>query len=72
MCLQEFAPTLKNFFKRLTDEFYVERSAQLVLLYISLDQSEEQLDSFLKELPKRCLFLAYEDPYRRCVYNTCV
>ncbi|XP_062311534.1 nucleoredoxin-like protein 1 [Osmerus eperlanus] len=62
---QEFAPTLKNFFKRLTDEFYVERSAQLVLLYISLDQSEEQLDSFLKELPKRCLFLAYEDPYRR-------
>lgn len=34
---------------------------------ISLDQSEEQQESFLKELPKKCLFLAYEDPYRRCV-----
>ena len=31
---QEFAPTLHEFFKQLTDEFYVERSAQLVLLYI--------------------------------------
>ncbi|KAM3624605.1 uncharacterized protein V6R79_025428 [Siganus canaliculatus] len=62
---QQFVPTLSDFFKRLTDEFYVERSAQLVLLYISLDQSEEQQESFLKELPKRCLFLAYEDPYRR-------
>ncbi|XP_026158969.1 nucleoredoxin-like protein 1 [Mastacembelus armatus] len=62
---QHFAPTLRDFFKRLTDEFYVDRSAQLVLLYISLDQSEEQHESFLKELPKKCLFLAYEDPYRR-------
>ncbi|KAM3864605.1 nucleoredoxin-like protein 1 [Diretmus argenteus] len=62
---QEFAPTLKEFFTQLTDEYYVDRSAQLVLLYISLDQSEEQQESFLKELPKKCLFLAYEDPYRR-------
>ncbi|XP_042340427.1 nucleoredoxin-like protein 1 [Plectropomus leopardus] len=62
---QQFAPTLADFFKRLTDEFYVDRAAQLVLLYISLDQSEEQQESFLKELPKKCLFLAYEDPYRR-------
>ncbi|XP_071360901.1 nucleoredoxin-like protein 1 [Trachinotus anak] len=62
---QQFAPTLTDFFKRLTDEFYVDRSAQLVLLYISLDESEEQQESFLKELPKKCLFLAYEDPYRR-------
>ncbi|XP_030268872.1 nucleoredoxin-like protein 1 isoform X3 [Sparus aurata] len=62
---QQFAPTLSDFFKRLTDESYVDRSAQLVLLYISLDESEEQQESFLKELPKRCLFLAYEDPYRR-------
>ncbi|XP_040003110.1 nucleoredoxin-like protein 1 [Xiphias gladius] len=62
---QQFAPTLTNFFKRLTDEFYVDRSAQLVLLYISVDESEEQQESFLKELPKKCLFLAYEDPYRR-------
>ncbi|XP_074487440.1 nucleoredoxin-like protein 1 [Sebastes fasciatus] len=62
---QQFAPTLTEFYKRLTDEFYVDRAAQLVLLYISLDQSEEQQESFLKELPKQCLFLAYEDPYRR-------
>ncbi|MCJ8748239.1 hypothetical protein PDJAM_G00162600 [Pangasius djambal] len=62
---QEFAPTLKDFFKKLTDEFYVERSAQLVLLYISLDTSEEQQDRFLKELPKRCLFLPFEDPYKK-------
>ncbi|XP_035002289.2 nucleoredoxin-like protein 1 isoform X2 [Hippoglossus stenolepis] len=62
---QQFALTLSNFFKRLTDEFYVDRSAQLVLLYISLDESEEKQESFLKELPKKCLFLAYEDPYRR-------
>ncbi|MED6245110.1 Nucleoredoxin-like protein 1 [Ataeniobius toweri] len=62
---QQFAPTLHDFFKQLTDEFYVERSAQLVLLYISLDQSEEQLENVLKELPKKSLFLAYEDPYRR-------
>ncbi|XP_016344502.1 nucleoredoxin-like protein 1 [Sinocyclocheilus anshuiensis] len=62
---QEFAPTLKDFYKKLTDEFYVERSAQLVLLYVSLDSSEDQQEKFLKELPKRCLFLAYEDPYRQ-------
>ncbi|KAI3352946.1 hypothetical protein L3Q82_019512 [Scortum barcoo] len=62
---QQFAPKLTDFFKRLTDEFYVDRAAQLVLLYISLDESEEQQESFLKELPKKCLFLAYEDPYRR-------
>lgn len=60
---QEFAATLKDFFKKLTDEFYVERSAQLVLLYISLDTSEEQQDRFLKILPKRCLFLPFQDPY---------
>lgn len=34
---------------------------------VSLDESEEQQDNFLKELPKKSLFLAYEDPYRRCV-----
>ncbi|KAJ0033210.1 hypothetical protein NQD34_000317 [Periophthalmus magnuspinnatus] len=62
---QEFAPALSDFYKRLTDEFYVERSAQLVLLYISMDQSEDDQESFLQELPKKCLFLDYEDPYRR-------
>ncbi|KAM7009748.1 LOW QUALITY PROTEIN: nucleoredoxin-like protein 1 [Tautogolabrus adspersus] len=59
------AVPLSHFFKRLTDKFYVHRSAQLVLLYISLDCSEEQQKSFLKQLPRRCLFLAYEDPYKR-------
>ncbi|XP_061685305.1 nucleoredoxin-like protein 1 [Syngnathoides biaculeatus] len=62
---QEFAPKLGDFFTRLTDEFYVDRSAQLVLLYISLDKSEGYQNDFLKALPKKCLFLAYEDPYRR-------
>ncbi|XP_077426249.1 nucleoredoxin-like protein 1 [Vanacampus margaritifer] len=62
---RQFAPKLGDFFTRLTDEFYVDRSAQLVLLYISLDQSEEHQYNFLKQLPKKCLFLAYEDPYRR-------
>lgn len=31
---QQFVPTLSDFYQRLTDEFYVERSAQLVLLLI--------------------------------------
>ncbi|CAG06093.1 unnamed protein product [Tetraodon nigroviridis] len=62
---QLFAPKLSSFFKQLTDEAYVDRSAQLVLLYISMDQSEQQLSSFLQELPKKCLFLAFEDPFRR-------
>jgi len=39
----------------------------IFLSSISLDESEEQQESFLKELPKKCLFLAYEDPYRRWV-----
>ncbi|XP_061736518.1 nucleoredoxin-like protein 1 isoform X1 [Nerophis ophidion] len=61
---RRFVPELGDFFKRLTDEFYVDRSAQLVLLYISSDPSEEQQEHVLKELPKKCLFLAYEDPYK--------
>lgn len=32
-----------------------------------MDQSEQQLSTFLQELPKKCLFLAFEDPFRRCV-----
>lgn len=31
---QQFAPALTSFFKQLTDESYVDRSAQLVLLYV--------------------------------------
>ncbi|XP_063042179.1 nucleoredoxin-like protein 1, partial [Engraulis encrasicolus] len=62
---QEFAPTLKDFYKQLTDEFYVERAAQLVLILVSLDNTEDELDKMLKEMPKRCLFLSFEDPYRK-------
>ncbi|XP_026874675.1 nucleoredoxin-like protein 1 [Electrophorus electricus] len=62
---RDFAPVMADFYKRLTDEFYVERSAQLVLLYISLDSSEDLQAKFLKELPKRCLFLPHKDPYRK-------
>ncbi|XP_053573909.1 nucleoredoxin-like protein 1 [Bombina bombina] len=58
---QEFAPLLKDFFVKLTDEFYVNRSAQLVLIYVSRDESEEEQDDFLKDMPKRWLFLPYED-----------
>ncbi|KAL2086345.1 hypothetical protein ACEWY4_017404 [Coilia grayii] len=62
---QDFAPTLKDFYKRLTDGFYVERAAQLVLIFVSLDDTEDEQDKLLKELPKRCLFLNFEDPYRK-------
>lgn len=33
----------------------------------SLDQSEEQQERLLKEMHKRVLFLAFEDPYRKYV-----
>ncbi|XP_071401634.1 nucleoredoxin-like protein 1 [Centroberyx affinis] len=62
---QEFVPTLNDFFKRLKDPYYIENPALLALVYISLDQSEEQQENFLKELHKKCLFLAHEDPYRK-------
>lgn len=35
-----FAPTLAHFFRQLTDESYVERSAQLVLLYVRWEPAE--------------------------------
>ncbi|KAM4603307.1 nucleoredoxin-like protein 1 [Polymixia lowei] len=62
---QEFVPVLNDFFKRLKDPYYIENPALLALIYISLDQSEEQQESFLKEMHKKSLFLAYEDPYRK-------
>ncbi|NP_001087547.1 nucleoredoxin-like protein 1 isoform X1 [Xenopus laevis] len=58
---QEFAPLLKDFFVRLTDEFYVDRSSQLALVYVSLDQSEEEQERFLKDMPKRWLFVPFKD-----------
>lgn len=43
---QRFAPTLASFFKHLTNESYVDRSAQLVLLYIRYDESKELVTIF--------------------------
>ncbi|KAF7653852.1 hypothetical protein LDENG_00077740 [Lucifuga dentata] len=62
---QEFLPVLNDFFKRLKDPAYIEYPALLALIYISLDQTMEQQESFLKELHDKALFLAYEDPYRK-------
>lgn len=62
---QEFVPILKNFFVRLTDEFYVERSSQVVLVYVSMDQTEEKQNKFLKTMPKRWLVLPFQDEFKR-------
>ncbi|XP_045904414.1 nucleoredoxin-like protein 1 [Micropterus dolomieu] len=62
---QEFLSPLNDFFKRLKDPSYIEYPKLLALIYISLDQSEEQQERFLKELHKKVLFLAFEDPYRK-------
>ncbi|XP_023128085.2 nucleoredoxin-like protein 1 [Amphiprion ocellaris] len=62
---QEFVPVLNDFFKRLKDPAYIEYPKLLALIYISLDQSEEQQERLLKEMHKKVLFLAFEDPYRR-------
>lgn len=62
---QDFAPTLKDFYKRLMDSFYMERPSQLVLIYVSLDDSEVLQDNLLKKLPKWCLFLHHDDPYKK-------
>nr|XP_001113624.1 nucleoredoxin-like protein 1 [Macaca mulatta] len=62
---QAFVPILKDFFVRLTDEFYVLRAAQLALVYVSQDSTEEQQDLFLKDMPKKWLFLPFEDELRR-------
>ncbi|KAM9311284.1 nucleoredoxin-like protein 1 [Gastrophryne carolinensis] len=58
---KDFAPLLKDFFTKLTDEFYVNRSSQLVLVYVSQDLNEEEYDSFVKDMPKRWLLVPYED-----------
>ncbi|XP_015344733.1 nucleoredoxin-like protein 1 [Marmota marmota marmota] len=64
---QAFVPILKDFFVRLTDEFYVLRAAQLALVYVSQDPTEEQQELFLKDMPKKWLFLTFEDDLRRSV-----
>ncbi|XP_054983586.1 nucleoredoxin-like protein 1 [Sorex araneus] len=62
---QAFVPALKDFFVRLTDEFYVLRAAQLALVYISQDPTEEQQDLFLRDMPEKWLFLPFGDQLRR-------
>ncbi|XP_069321464.1 nucleoredoxin-like protein 1 [Eulemur rufifrons] len=62
---QAFAPILKDFFVRLTDEFYVLRAAQIALVYVSQDPTEEQQDLFLRDMPEKWLFLPFEDDLRR-------
>ncbi|KFO15425.1 Nucleoredoxin-like 1, partial [Balearica regulorum gibbericeps] len=52
---RRFSPLLKDFFLRLTDQFYVERASQLVLVYVSRDETEEQQSAFLRTMPKRWL-----------------
>ncbi|TDH15983.1 hypothetical protein EPR50_G00014620 [Perca flavescens] len=61
---QDFLPVLNDFFKRLKDPAYIEYPKLLALIFISLDQSEAQQERVLKELHKKVLFLAFEDPYR--------
>ncbi|XP_069618276.1 nucleoredoxin-like protein 1 [Ranitomeya imitator] len=58
---QEFSPLLKEFFTKLTDEFYVNRSSQIALVYVSLDRNEEEHDSFIRDMPKRWLLVPFED-----------
>ncbi|KAJ8384637.1 hypothetical protein AAFF_G00199690 [Aldrovandia affinis] len=62
---QDFLPTLKSFHKRLTDEFYVMRSSQLVLIYVSMDATEEKQETVLEDLPDSCLFLQHDDSYKK-------
>ncbi|KAM9856955.1 nucleoredoxin-like protein 1 [Aulostomus maculatus] len=62
---QDFVPILNDFFKRLKDPAYIEYPKLLALIYVSLDQSEEQQERLLKDMHKRVLFLPFEDPYRK-------
>ncbi|XP_004698187.1 nucleoredoxin-like protein 1 [Echinops telfairi] len=61
---QAFAPLLRDFFVQLTDEFYVVRAAQLALVYVSQDPTQEQQDQFLRDMPKKWLFLPFQDDLR--------
>ncbi|KQK93202.1 nucleoredoxin-like protein 1 [Amazona aestiva] len=62
---RRFAPLLKDFFLRLTDEFYVERASQLVLVYVSRDETEEQRSAFLRSMPARWLAVPFGDAFGR-------
>ncbi|NXL38955.1 NXNL1 protein, partial [Glaucidium brasilianum] len=62
---RQFSPLLKDFFVRLTDEFYVERASQLVLVYVSRDETQQQQSAFLRTMPKRWLALPFGDTFKR-------
>ncbi|XP_074021267.1 nucleoredoxin-like protein 1 [Numenius arquata] len=62
---RQFSPILKDFFLRLTEEFYVERASQLGLVYVSRDETEEQQSAFLRSMPRRWLALPFGDAFKR-------
>ncbi|XP_048378065.1 nucleoredoxin-like protein 1 isoform X1 [Stegostoma tigrinum] len=62
---QEFTPVLQEFTNQLLDEFYVERAAQLVPVYVSQDQTEEKEQQYLRTLHKKWLYLPFQDRYKR-------
>ncbi|NXX46567.1 NXNL1 protein, partial [Tricholaema leucomelas] len=62
---QSFSLLLKDFFLRLTDEFYVERASQLGLVYVSRDETEQQQRQFLRRMPRRWLALPPGDAFGR-------
>ncbi|NXX83797.1 NXNL1 protein, partial [Urocolius indicus] len=62
---RSFSLLLKDFFLRLTDGFYVERAAQLGLVYLSRDETEEQQSAFLRSMPRRWLALPFGDAFTR-------
>ncbi|XP_010003983.1 PREDICTED: nucleoredoxin-like protein 1, partial [Chaetura pelagica] len=59
-----FSPILRDFFLRLTDESYVERASQLVLVYVSRDETREQQSKFLRTMPRRWLALPFGDDFK--------
>ncbi|XP_010085761.1 PREDICTED: nucleoredoxin-like protein 1, partial [Pterocles gutturalis] len=61
---RRFSPLLKEFFIRLTDEFYVERASQLALVYVSRDETEEQQSAFLQTMPRRWLAVPFGDAFK--------
>ncbi|XP_071588792.1 nucleoredoxin-like protein 1 [Heliangelus exortis] len=62
---RRFSPLLKDFFLRLTDEFYVERASQLGLVYVSRMRAGKSSGNFLRSMPRRWLALPFGDSFKR-------
>ncbi|NXX21718.1 NXNL1 protein, partial [Podargus strigoides] len=62
---RRFSALLRDFHLRLTDEFYVERAAQVAVVYVARDGSEEQHEAFLRRMPRRWLAVPFGDPLGR-------